>query len=67
MSDEYAIEVRPAADGVEIVVRHRPVSGEPVEIGIVVDRLTAREISARIAAAAGDAFHRTTPPTGRTA
>lgn len=63
MTDQYAIEIRATADGVEIVMRRDPVEGEPIEIGVVVDKATAREISARIAAAAGDAFHRTSPPT----
>ena len=61
MNDEYVLEIRPTPDGVEIVMQHKPPLGEAVEIGIVVDQRTAREISARIAAAAGDAFYRTSP------
>lgn len=61
MTDQYTIEVRAVGDGVEIVMHYQPLEGEPLEIGVVVDRSTAREISARIAAAAGDAFHRTSP------
>ena len=59
MTEHYSLDIRPTPDGVLIALRCERADGEPVEIGVVVDPATAREISGRIAAAAGDAFHRT--------
>lgn len=68
MTEHYSLDIRPSSDGVLIALRYEPAEGDPVEIGVVVDEATAREISGQIAVAAGHAFHRTAgqrgPPSG---